>query len=181
MEILELQLLLKGKNIKIRNAEPEDAVNIIEHINIVDKETIFLAREPGEFNVTIEKEVELIKHKKKCPYSIFLIAEIEDEIVGTCSLNGYSRKRFSHSAEIAIAIRKKYWGNGIGKQMMEQAINWGKENNIERITLEVDIKNIRAINMYINLGFNIEGKLENNTKLADGTYRSSYIMALLMV
>lgn len=181
MGVLKTQYHTKGKNIKIRNAEIEDANKIINFMKSVDEETSFLSREPGEFNITKEQEEIWIKNKKESNNSLLLIAEANGEIIGTCGLNGNCSERFKHSAEIGIVLKKKYWGFGIGQQIMKQAINWGKDKGLQRIVLGVDVDNIRAINLYLNLGFKIEGRKDKYKKLVDGTYKSSYIMALLFM
>jgi len=181
MGVLKTQYDTKGMNIIIRNAEIEDANKIIDFMKSIDSETSFLSREPGEFNMTKEQEETWIKNKKESHISILIIAEVNGEVIGTCGLNGNCSGRFRHSAEIGVVLKKKYWGYGIGKEIMNQAINWGKEKGLQRITLGVDSNNTRAINLYLNLGFVIEGRREKYKKLADGTYINSYIMALVLM
>lgn len=181
MGVLKKQYKTKGMNILIRNAEIEDANKIIDFMKSIDVETKFLSREPGEFNITKEQEEVWIKNKKESHTSLLIIAEVNGAVIGTCGLNGNCSERFKHSAEIGVVIKKKYWGLGIGKEIMNQAINWGKEKGLQRITLGVDSNNTKAINLYLNLGFMIEGRREKYKKLADGTYISSYIMALLFI
>ena len=48
--------LRNGNTVKIREPRVEDAEQIIELIKKVDTETLFLARNPGEFNTTVDKE-----------------------------------------------------------------------------------------------------------------------------
>lgn len=180
MEILKSEFNLQNKNVLIRNAEIEDGENIIDHIKLVDEETIFLSREAGEFQIEKEEEQRLISNWNASDHDLFLVAEIDGEIAGICGLCGNHRKRYVHRADISIAIKKKFWGIGIGKNMIEEAIKWGKQNNLKRIELEVDSENTRAIILYTNLGFHIEGTIERERRLADGSYRNSYLMALLI-
>lgn len=57
---------------------------------------------------------------------------------------------------------KKYWGKGIGNFMLQQAITRGKELGLQQLYLHVDEKNLRAKQLYINLGFQLTtaGELE---------------------
>ena len=48
--------LKNGKNVNIRIPRIEDAQEIINVISTADRETLFLARNPGEFHPTLEKE-----------------------------------------------------------------------------------------------------------------------------
>lgn len=58
---------------------------------------------------------------------------------------------------MGIAVLKDYWDKGIGKIMMQECINWCKENNVEQLELEVITQNNRAISMYKSFGFEIYG------------------------
>ncbi len=53
----------KGARFRIRNAEEQDAQSLIGFMRYVDRETTFLAREPGEFDASFppEKEAALLK------------------------------------------------------------------------------------------------------------------------
>lgn len=171
---------VKNMNITIRTANPEDGEKIIELIKAIDEETTFLLREPGEFNMTLQKEKEFLSDKQEDPTGIFLMAEVEGSPIATCTLAGNSRKRLLHASNLAIAIKEQYCNLGIGRRMMETAIAWAKENNITRITLEVDTNNYRAISLYTKLGFEVEGTFKMDKKMSDGSYRNSYAMALLL-
>ena len=180
MAKLKSEFNLQNKSVLIRNAEIEDGENIIEHIKIVDEETIFLSREAGEFQTEKEQEQRLISKWNASNHDLFLVAEVDGELAGTCGLCGDHRKRYVHRVDISIAIKKKFWGMGIGKNMLEEAIKWGKQNNLKRIELEVDTENMRAIILHTNLGFHVEGTIERERRLADGSYRNSYIMSMLI-
>lgn len=57
-------------------------------------------------------------------------------------------------AEIdSVAVSIKYEGNGYGRLLMEEMIKELEEMNVNRILLEVNAKNERAKNLYINKGF----------------------------
>lgn len=180
MAIRKNEYSLKEINVVIRTPELNDAEKIVNAIKEMDKESIFLAREPEEFKTSIEREKELIEEWKSSKHILFLVADIDGEIVGTCGIYGDSRKRYCHKAEIAIAIRKKYWSKGIGRKLLEEGILWAKETNLIKLELNVDTENKRALSLYENIGFEIEGKIEKDRKLQDGSYCDSYIMKLFI-
>ncbi len=173
-----IEYIENNKKIIIRNGEITDASLLIDLMKKLDKETTFLLREQDEFSLTIEQEEDFIGRNIDSPVNLFLVAQVSDDIVGTCGINGNSRKRKRHEASIGIAIAKKHWGIGIGLKLMETAILWSKENQVTRIFLHVDANNDRAINLYKKLGFLIEGTLKNYKRMADGSYRDGYYMAL---
>lgn len=171
----------KGGCFVIRNAEGADAPKIFEYMDHVDRETVFLAREPGEFaeSYTVDQEAKLLSSWAEGDEKLFLVAETEEgEIAATCGCS-YSkgRKRALHIAEIAISVRQDFWRQGLGRRLMSIQLEWCQEHQIEKLNLTVDTKNVRALGLYQSLGFVVEGTLHNEGKLADGTYRDVYAMA----
>lgn len=68
------------------------------------------------------------------------------------SLSGMPR-RMSHRAELSIAVRERYWGQGIGSMLMKELIQYAKDNGIEIINLDVRKDNEQAIRLYEKFGF----------------------------
>ena len=167
----------KGRDIIIRNAEENDAENLIDYLKITAAETPFLIREPDEITLSIEQEQAFIKAKKDSENELLLIAEISGRHIGNCSLmsiGGY--KRYRHRCDIAIALYKEYCGLGIGKAMMETVLGIAEKTGYEQAELEVIADNKPAIALYEKLGFKIYGTFPNNMKYADGSYADAYWM-----
>jgi len=178
--ITQIEYTTPKGTIIIRHAMQEDAEELIRHVKKVEKETAFLMREPDEFTMTIEQEKQYLQDKLDSEVSLQMVAENNGKIIGSCSLNGSTRRRTRHCAELGIAIEQEYCGAGIGRKMMETGIECAKRNGISRVTLEVDTNNYKAICLYMKLGFEIEGTFRNDKRLANGTYVSGYAMALLL-
>ncbi|MBO5032358.1 MAG: GNAT family N-acetyltransferase [Lachnospiraceae bacterium] len=173
--------LKNGETVIIRKPETEDAEAIISVISTADKETLFLARNPGEFCVDIEKERNMIEAVLQGSDSMWFVAEYNGKVVGQCSvglISGYQRYR--HRAEVAFAILKEYCGIGIGGKMMESCIKWCKENHISQMELDVVTTNERAFEMYKSFGFEVVGTLPNALQYLDGTYADEYKMIKLL-
>jgi RimJ/RimL family protein N-acetyltransferase len=165
--------MLKIKNdnkLIIRNATVEDADEIVMLVKQVMGEVSFFPKEPEEFDLTAEDEAEYIKKT-----SLFLVAEVEGKIVGSTTLQKSKTKRISHVAEFGITILKEYSGLKIGTLLMEEVIKWCKENQVEKIELEVFEENIPAIALYKKFGFIEEGRKNKNIKI-----KGKYINTLLM-
>lgn len=52
-----------------------------------------------------------------------------------------------------IAVDPECRGQGLGREMMKQAIRMSREAGAEEMVLEVRVGNIPAINLYLSLGF----------------------------
>lgn len=172
------QLLLKnGSELTIRNANIEDAQALIELMKILDVETKFLAREPGEFNFTCEQEKSFIESSNNNDNLLFLLAEIDGKIVGNCSVGRISNNlRYKHRASMGIAILKSYWGLGIGKALIRECIKWCEEKSLNQLELDVVTSNTAAIGLYESLGFEKSGRKKCALKYSDGSYLDEYIM-----
>lgn len=106
------------------------------------------------------------------------VADISDKVVGIVSVR-VGTGRESHVGAIAMAVHDKYQGQGIGKMLMLTAIdladNW---LNLVRLELDVYTDNERALRLYKNFDFEIEGRKRLDA-FRTGSYIDSYMMARL--
>ena len=109
----------------------------------------------------------------------FFAAEADGRAVGVLGLHGRTRPRTRHAASIGMAVHEDYQGRGVGTALMaamvELADRW---LNLHRVDLEVYTDNARAIHLYENYGFAIEGTLRDFV-FRDGAYVDAYAMARL--
>ena len=178
MALYHEEFAAHGHQVILRNAEADDAQSMIDLVNALDNETTFLAREPGEFTIPLDKEQELLSQWKESDTTLFIVAQVDGAIVGSCQASCPGRKRYCHKATVAIALREAYCGLGIGRRMLQTLINWAKEARLSHLDLTVDCVNTRAVKLYTSLGFQVSGRLYRDKKMADGSYRDSYVMYL---
>ena len=168
-----------GKSVIIRKPTIEDAISIINIISSADSETKFLARNPGEFEVTEEQEKEFICNILEDNDQDWFVAEYDGEVVGQCSVGLIRRtERCRHRAEVTFVILKDYCGLGIGGKLMQQCINWCKDKNLTQIELSVVEDNKPAITMYESFGFRVTGTIPKAMKYKDGTFADEIFMVL---
>lgn len=178
--IEEINYLKDETKIIIRAPEIKDAEKLIEHVKIINGETTFLIREEEEFNFTIKQQESFIRARVNSDINLFIIAEVEGQIIGSCILSGTNLKREKHKMDLNISIQKRYWGLGIGTKLIELSIEWAKEKEVKKIGLKVDALNIRAVGLYEKLGFEVEGRLLKDKQMSDKSYRNSYLMGLIL-
>jgi RimJ/RimL family protein N-acetyltransferase len=170
-------ILKNGKTLIIRKPTVDDAEEIITVISIADKETLFLARNTGEFQPTLEEEQNIITAILNNTDSTWFVAEVDGKVVGQCSVGlvrGYQRYR--HRAGVAFVLLEEYCNIGIGGKMMEECLKWCKDNNVKQVELDVVKNNDRALRMYQNFGFEIVGTIPNALRYSDGTCVDEYTM-----
>lgn len=111
----------------------------------------------------------------------FIVAEISNEVIGyvMCKIEyGFSNFRklgfVKKGHVVSIAVRETDRGKGVGKVLMEEAINGIVSRKSDEIYLEVRTSNNGAIKMYENLNFQIKTKLRAYYR--DG--EDAFLMAL---
>lgn len=109
---------------------------------------------------------------------MFLIAEIDGEIIGNLTFRGGQRPRIAHVGEFGISILKKYWGLNIGEFMITYLLEWAKETKeVRKIDLRVRSDNGRAISLYKKMGFEEQGLFKRDFFL-DGKFFDSISMGI---
>ena len=94
--------------------------------------------------------------------NIYLIAELENEIVGICfsQIREISNNKIMKNRKILhienICVDENIQKKGIGKKLYNQIVELAKEKNIDNIELMVWGFNENAIKFYENLGMNIK-------------------------
>ena len=169
--------LRNGKRVIIRKPTVDDAEAIINVIATADTETLFLARNPGEFCTPVEREKQIIENVLKDGDVAWFVAEYENRVVGQCSVGLVRRTaRYRHRAEVAFVILEDYCNLGIGGKMMEECITWCDKNGVTQVELDVVKNNESALKMYQSFGFEIAGTRENALRYSDGSYADEYLM-----
>lgn len=165
--------LSNGSTILIRKATKSDAKAIIDYTNIIGNETDFLTFGEGEFNITIEQEENFIENTAKQNNALFIVAEIENRIIGNLTFEGGNRPRIKHAGELGVGVLKEYWGQGIGTELIKYLIEWCKNSrSIRKINLKVRSDNNSAIHVYKKLGFCQEGIVTRDFLIKDKFYDS---------
>jgi RimJ/RimL family protein N-acetyltransferase len=97
--------------------------------------------------------------------------EVAGEIVGLLDCDAPPRRRLAHTAELGISIAAGWRERGIGRLLLQAALDWARAHpQLEKVWLTVIATNARAIHLYAALGFQEEGRLHRAIKFEDGTY-----------
>ncbi|MCM3690710.1 GNAT family N-acetyltransferase [Neobacillus niacini] len=176
MIIKPKEFTINGLRYIIRSAMEKDARTLSEVRVQIDGETENLDREPGEAYIDETGFKKLIKEDSARVNHLFLVAEVNDRIVGFSRCEGNQLKRTSHTVEFGVCVLKEYWGYGIGKNFLKESILWADAVGIKKMNLNVLETNEKAIKLYKEYGFDIEGILKNDKFLSDGKYYNTVLM-----
>ena len=158
-----------NEKIIIRKAEIEDFNKVhrlimqVHKLHVKERTDIYKDVDPMNF--------EEFKNELSNSNNIYLVAQLENKIVGICfsQIKEISNNRIMKDRKILnigdICVDEKYQRNGIGKKLYNQIVQIAKEKNIHNVELMVWNFNKNAIKFYENLGMNIKNlKFEQKIK-----------------
>lgn len=166
--------------IVIREAEAADAAALLVYLNEVAGESEYLGFGLGEFEKDEAEEARFLEEKRDAPNCLFLLALIDDEIVGELGYSGGYRQRTQHTGEMGVTVRKAHWGKGIASLLIDGLIAWAKGAAVvTKIDLLVRADNERAIQLYERKGFEREGRIRRSLCIR-GVYHDALAMGLCL-
>ncbi len=153
----------------IRPASTDDAQAVLELQHALDTESEFMLLEPGE------------REPRDLPAepSYLIVAEGNDELAGYVEVSVLPYARAASTGYIVMGVGTAYAGQGIGKALLTAAKDQAVERGLRRLELTVMTHNTRALNLYLNCGFEVEG-LRRDALTVGGAIRSEYYMGLLL-
>ncbi len=107
-----------------------------------------------------------------------VVAVHEGKVIGWCDITGLDRPVFAHRGVLGIGLLAPYRGKGIGKALMQKALELAQAQGLTRIELTVRKSNQPALSLYKSLGFQQEG-IHKHALLFEGQYEDLISMALL--
>ena len=160
----------------IREAVPDDAEKMISYLNQVGGESDNLFHGENEFNVPIEGVRRKLAMSKDSENSIVLENE---KIIARAEIDGYYPARIRHRAKFSISVRKEYWNQGIGTEMIKRIVEQAKKMKIRVIELEAITDNARAIALYHKMGF-VDIGIYKDYFYVNGIYKDAVIMQKIL-
>ena len=162
-------------NIVFREAEIDDAEEMISYLNIVGGESDNLMHGSNGFNVPVEAVKRRIQSSHDADNSVILIALAGEKIIARAELAGYPDARLHHNAKFSISVRRDYWNRKIGTMLMTEIIERARKMDLHNIELEVVAGNKAAIALYRKMGFSDIGVYKNYW-FANNVYSDAIVM-----
>ncbi|GAA0229352.1 GNAT family N-acetyltransferase [Metaclostridioides mangenotii] len=172
--------LKNDTKVAIRDGKKEDAQAVIDFYNEVGGETPFLSFGKGEYKASLADTESGIESSKSSDNSVMLIAFVGDEIASIATIDSNQKAKGKHVGVLGIVVKEKYWGIGLGKELMIDLIEWCKGNGItKKITLVTNEENTKAIELYKKVGFGVDAILVKEN-FYGGEYTNLVRMSLLL-
>ena len=170
--------LKDGRTGILRSPDPKaDAADLVQYLYDTAADTPFVLRTPEEIRYTVEGEERFLQNVVESPNDCMILCEVNGHIAGNCHLSFNARVKTRHSCSVAIALRKAYWGQGIGTAMFEAMEGLARQREgVIQMDLEFIEGNARARGLYEKMGFRIVGLHPDAIRQEDGTMRALFAM-----
>ena len=179
MHFTPVRFALKdGRSAVLRSPDPQkDAADLVQYLYDTAADTPFVLRTPEEIRYTVEGEERFLQNVVDSPDDCMILCEVDGRIAGNCHLSFNRRVKTRHRSSVAIALRKAYWGQGIGTAMFEamEALARQREG-VTLMELEFIEGNARARGLYEKMGFRLAGMHPDAIRQEDGTMCALFIM-----
>ena len=171
MKFAPQELWMKqGGRLLLREAQGTDAGAVLAYLNRVGGESD---------NLLFGKDAFLERQRQE-ERSILVLGFAGEELVCVASCDALTaRERVAHRASVSLTVARDYWGQGIGRGVMEALIAFARQAGLEVLQLEVRSDNTRAVALYEHLGFEKLGLYRNFMKVNgqgfDAWYMNLYL------
>lgn len=104
-----------------------------------------------------------------------------EKLIGQFNLRPYIANHpwVKHVAQFGMMILKEFWGQDIGKKMLELPEPHAAKFNVTRIEATVRSKNSRGLNLYLHNGYKIEGRRSKSAWIEHELVDEYYISKIL--
>lgn len=141
----------------VREAQASDAQNLINFLNQVGQESHFLTLDDAGILMSEAEMADYLDQISEKDNNAYLLALLDDEIVGVISLTADFHIRIRHIGDLFIAVKREAQGYGIGQLLMTDMLDFVAEVGvIKRLELQVQKRNEKAVHLYQKNGFVIE-------------------------
>lgn len=158
----------------VRRATPADAAALVELGRAVSSEPEAWLITDGDWR-NVADERRYLRAIRRSPHAAVFVAEGEGEIVGRLSLARDSHPASPHVADLGLMVAAGHRRRGIGRSLLEHAVDWARESGIEKLELHVFPHNEPAILLYEEFGFEREGLRRDHYRRSGG-----FVDAVLM-
>ena len=159
----------------IRPARPHDAGALVSLAQAVGAEPEgWLIASDGWPDVAAERR--LLRTLRRHLDAQVFVAESPDGILGRLSVARDPHPASRHVADLGLMVAAEHRRRGIGRRLLEQAVDWARAAGVRKLELHVFPHNAPAIALYESFGFAREGYRRGHY-LRDGRSLDAVLMA----
>jgi len=171
--------IIKTERLFLRNLEVNDWQAVNEYAS--DPEVVRYMnwgpnteKETKEF---IQRAMSTQKVKPRRIYSLAIVVEKEDRLIGSCGINVSNPE--NREGWLGYCLDRNFWGKGYGTEVARVLMDFGfTELTLHRIFATCDPGNTASAHVLEKSGMKREGCLREH-KWSKGKWRDSYLYAIL--
>src|SRR3954451_15206844 len=156
---------------KVRPADPADAEALTRLAEAVSGEPeAWLITANGEWR-SVGDERRYLKAVRRYPHAAVYVAERESDgaIIGRLSLARDTHPASAHVADLGLMVAADARRQGVGRALLEAAVEWARSAGIRKLELHVFPWNEPAIQLYERFGFEREGLRKGHYRRGEET------------
>ena len=104
--------------------------------------------------------------KKRKKHSYLYVAKLQNKVIGYIVFYVFSGEGHIHNIAVDTAYRRR----GIGKYLLESALEIMKKNGVDEVYLEVSVRNTAALELYRKYQFQVFGVRKRYYSNGDDAY-----------
>ncbi|MBP2623523.1 GNAT family N-acetyltransferase [Streptococcus oricebi] len=167
--------------LELREAQEMDAASLVTFLNQVGRESDYMTLDEAGILMTEDQMREFVSRQEETDNQLYLVAFLDQELAGVLSITADFHERIRHIGQVFVVVKKAFWNQGLGRILLEEALDWAKSSQIiRRLELSVQVRNERAVHLYQSLGFEIEGRQARGAYLREGEFLDVYLMGKLI-
>jgi RimJ/RimL family protein N-acetyltransferase len=160
---------------EIRRARPGDAAALVELAETVGSEPEGWLATDGSWR-SVGEERRYLRTIARYPHAAVFVAEEGERIVGRLSLARDPNPASAHVADLGLMVAASHRRRGIGRGLLDAAVQWARESGVRKLELHVLPHNEAAIALYEGFGFRREGVRKGQYR-RNGRYLDAVLMA----
>jgi len=167
-----------GRELIFKHLSPDDAEAFLKFRNQVPNDSTHTMQHVGMIFPSIEETKQRLKFQKEDPLILNVGVFDGSQVVGYLNFRVpfHDHPWVSHLAQFGMMVLKEWWGQGIGKKLLELQDSHAEALGIQRIEAMVRVNNERGVTLYERNGFEIEGTRKKAAKI-DGNFVDEYFIA----
>lgn len=167
--------MLNGERVTLRALRRSDTEILHGYWSDLGMATRASNRPPRTY--TVEATQAMFDGFAKQEDMVRFVIEVDDEVVGDCSLHDIDTH--NRTCDVGISIGRPHWSKGYGQEALRLLVDFAfRHHNMHRVALEALADDPRAVGCYRKVGFVEEGRLRQRD-WRDGEYHDVLIMGIL--
>ena len=158
----------------VRPADPGDAAALVDLGRRIGSEPEgWLISTSGWRSISEERRY--LKAVRRYEHAAVFVAEAPEGIIGRLSVARDTHPASFHVADLGLMVAAEYRRRGVGRALLEQAVEWARSSGVHKLELHVFPHNEPAIALYELFGFEREGYRKAHYRRG-----AEYVDAILM-